>query len=379
MPIEVAAAPNVDAETREEYRSLYQKILGGLGEEANFIVVLTGGSEPEILAAAGDYNIVLAWPHYNSLPAALEAAAALKEAGRFAHVVQLEGPGAEPPRDKLERLLRVVDLLRRPPRLGLVGSPNRWLVASWLRGKPDVVIDEGEVYARSVERDGADVAERLVKGAERSDFSARDLAPIAAYAKALAEHASGLDGITLGCWCFDFEEVRKRGWTPCISLALLNDWGVTATCEGDVRALYSAVVLRRLSGRPSWISNVNKIYDWGLLLTHDGAPPSFGKYAVVPRMATKAAAALRVTVESGRPATLLRVSGDLKRALLLRGVTAEGERVEACSTQIAVRLTVGSGRDVLRAGLGNHLAFVLDDVYEEARLYLEHLGAQVIP
>lgn len=379
MPVFTAAAPNVDEETREQYLSLYKRVLGDLSQAANFIVVLTGGSEPEILAAAGDYNIILAWPHYNSLPAALEAAAALREAGRFAYVVQLEGPGAEPPMGKVERIVRVVDLLRRPPKLGLVGAPNKWLVASSLRGKPDVAIDEGEVYDRSRALGGLDVAERLVKGASHSAFSPHDLAPIAAYAKALAERAAGLDGITLGCWCFDFEAVKKRGWTPCISLALLNDWGVTATCEGDLRALYSAVVLRRLSGRPAWISNVNKVYDWGILLTHDGAPPSFGRYSVVPRMATRAPAALRVEVEPGRPVTLLRVSSDLKRALLLKGVTAEGERVDACSTQVAVKLAVGSGGDVLRAGVGNHLAFVLDDVYEEAMLYLEHVGAEVIP
>ncbi len=88
---------------------------------------------------------------------------------------------------------------------------------------------------------------------------------------------------------------------------------------------------------------------------------------------------MRVAVKPGRPVTLLRVSEDLKKALLLKGVTAEAERVETCSTQIAVELAKGSGYDVVKAGLGNHLAYVLDNVYEEAKLYLEHLGASVIP
>jgi len=39
----------------------------------------------------------------------------------------------------------------------------------------------------------------------------------------------------------------------------------------------------------------------------------------------------------------------------------------------------GAASDVLSAGLSNHLAHVLDDVYDEAKKYLLHLGAKVIP
>jgi L-fucose isomerase-like protein len=92
------------------------------------------------------------------------------------------------------------------------------------------------------------------------------------------------------------------------------------------------------------------VTDSGLLLTHDGAPPSFGRYSIVPRMATKAVAALRVEVPPGMPITLLRVSDDLRRAILLRGLTDVAQRVEACNTQVAVKLPDGAGRAVLRAG-----------------------------
>lgn len=379
MVLYVAAAPNVDTETREEYKIIYEGALGSYLTSADFILVLTGGSEPEILSSAGDYNILLAWPHYNSMPAALEAAAALKSMGRFVEVVQLEGPGAPPPLAKVERLVRLVDLLKRSPRLALVGSPNRWLVSSGLAGYPNLFIDEEGVYRRSLGLGARGEAEELISRAVESSFGAGELERPLAYAEALREAAGDVDGITLGCWCFDFGRVRERGWTPCISLAVLNDWGLTAACEGDLRALYSAVVLRRLSGKPAWISNVNMVTDSVLLLTHDGAPPSFGRYSIIPRMATKAVAALGVEVPPGVPTTLLRVSGDLKKAILLRGVTDVAQRIEACNTQVAVKLPEGAGRAVLRAGLGNHLAYVLDDVYEEARAYLEHLGATVLP
>lgn len=374
MPIYVAAAPNVDAETRRRYEEAYGRALGDVGDDVAVFVVLTGGAEPEILEKALPYNVLVAWPHYNSLPSALEASAALRERGRFAYVVALEDLPEEPPVERIMKAVRAAHLLKNPPRLALVGRPNPWLAASHLAGKPDVVIDEEEVYRESLALEAREEAERLAGGLHGAEALERP----AAYAKALLRRAAGVDGLTLGCWCFDFAAVEKRGWTPCVSLALLNDWGLTAVCEGDMRALYSAVVLSKISGRPAWAANVNYAGRGLLILTHDGLPPSMARrYRIRPRLATGAPAAIEAEVEPGRPITLLRVSGDLRRALLLRGTTAQAPRIEACAAQIAVETPQAEA--VLAAGLGNHLAFVLDDVYHETKAYLQHLGVQVAP
>ena len=222
----------------------------------------------------------------------------------------------------------------------------------------------------------------VLEGAEASDFSAADLAPVVAYARRLEELAKsrGWAGLTLGCWCFDLEAVKKMGWTPCISLTLLNQRGLPAACEGDLRALFSMYVLSRLSGKPAWLSNVNAARGDLLVLTHDGAPLVMApRYSVARRMLTGAPAAIKTRIPPGSPATLLRVSGDLRRALLLRAVTVEPEEVEACNAQAGFKLINGTASDVLSAGLGNHLAYVLDDVYDEAKEYLLHLGAKIIP
>jgi len=179
--VRVAAAPNVGAEIREEYLRLYEGLLPRV-EEVVFIVVLTGGAEPEILSQAGRFNVLLAWPHYNSLPSAREAAAALRERGAFAEVVALEGPGAEPPAERVRRLVEVARLLDKPPRLMLVGEPNPWLVASDLAGKPDVRVDEGEVYRRSLSMQAAEEARRLVESARESAYGPGELERVLAEA-----------------------------------------------------------------------------------------------------------------------------------------------------------------------------------------------------
>jgi L-fucose isomerase-like protein len=384
----VASSPHVGEDVRRHYGEVYGEMLRELGvslaesSDVAVVVVLTGGAEEEVLSQAASYNVLLAWPHYNSLPSALEAAAALREGGRYAKVLELPAPLASPG-EPLLKALRLISLMKTGmPKFGVVGMPNRWLVASGLAGAAAEETPLEKTLEGLNPGDGMEEARRIVEGAEASDFSAADLAPIVAYARRLEELAEsrGWAGLTLGCWCFDLEAVRKMGWTPCISLTLLNQRGLPAACEGDLRALFSMYVLSRLSGKPAWLSNVNVARGDLLVLTHDGAPLVMTpRYSVARRMLTGAPAAIKTRIPPGSPATLLRVSGDLRRAILLRAVTVEPEEVEACNAQAGFKLINGTASDVLSAGLGNHLAYVLDDVYDEAKEYLLHLGAKVIP
>lgn len=384
----VAGSPDISDDVKRSYYQEYSGQLKALGvslsqtSDIALIVAITGGSENEIMANARQYNIIVAWPHYNSLPSALEAAAALRDSGRYTKVIALPAPKAHLGEGVI-KILRLMELIKAgTPRFGLIGSPNPWLVSSnmSLVTTDQITIDESlaglDINAGLVD------ARLLLRGAVSSEYDERQIAPATAYARRLLDIARsrGWDGLTLGCWCFDIGSIKRRGWTPCISLALLNQMGMPAACEGDMRALYSMYVLSKLAGGPAWMSNVNYAEGDLLVLTHDGAPPAMAEeYSIVRRSITNAPAAIRARFPTGITVTLLRVSADLKKALLLKGITIEPERVEACATQIGVKLVVGTARDVIEAGLGNHLAFVLDDVYEEARDYLIHLGARVIP
>lgn len=383
----VASSPDTPPEVKSGLYRRYSGELSRLGvalseqSDVAVVVVVTGGSENEILASFRSYNILLAWPQYNSLPAALEAAAALRDSGRWVRVIR--SSYGEPLGEALVKSLRLVQLMKAgTPKFGLVGSPNAWLVSSnFYPATVDQASLEDSLQLADAAK-GADDARELVARAKSSEFSRRQIMSMTAYARALESlaKARGWDGLTLGCWCFDRRAIAAIGWTPCISLALLNQRGVPAACEGDLRALYSMYVLAKLSGGPSWMGNINMAEGDLLLLTHDGAPPAMAEeYSLVKRMGTGAPAAIRAQVGSGRPATLMRVSADLKRALLLKAVTVEVERIEACNTQIGFKLLNGTADDVLEASLGNHLAFVLDDVYDEAKEYLVHVGARVIP
>ncbi|MCL4425331.1 MAG: hypothetical protein M1553_07810 [Firmicutes bacterium] len=102
-------------------------------EEAIFFVV-TGGSEElvlETLPGRPDPVLLLAHPDMNSLPAALEIMARLTQLGRHGQVIYLTDDETASLK-QLDIALRVISTYRRMhgARLGLIGRPSDWLVAS---------------------------------------------------------------------------------------------------------------------------------------------------------------------------------------------------------------------------------------------------------
>ena len=53
--------------------------------------------------------------------------------------------------------------------------------------------------------------------------------------------------------CFSIIEKLKA--TGCLALALLNDEGIDAACEGDLQSLLSMILVRRVTGMPSFMVN----------------------------------------------------------------------------------------------------------------------------
>jgi hypothetical protein len=196
----VAASRDVPEDVRKSYYEDFRKQLAGLGvspvpdSDVAVVAVLTGGAENEVLASARRYNILLAWPHYNSLPSALEAAAALRDSGRYVKVIALSGPDQRLD-ERAVRALRLVELIKSgTPRFGLVGAPNPWLVSSNMMLVTVDQIPLEESLSGLDARAGLEDARRLIAGAASSEFSDAQLAPMAAYARRLAELARGRGG-----------------------------------------------------------------------------------------------------------------------------------------------------------------------------------------
>ena len=77
-----------------------------------------------------------------------------------------------------------------------------------------------------------------------------------------------LDAMTIRC----FDIVKACGTTSCLALALLNDEGIVAGCEGDMQTLMSMLLVKRVCGAEAFMANPSQLTDQTSMLAHCTIP-----------------------------------------------------------------------------------------------------------
>jgi L-fucose isomerase-like protein len=295
----------------------------------------------------------------------LEALARLHQDGHRGRIAYVpDGEAVEPAE-------AVADLVARHrlhgTRLGQVGDPSDWLVASvpdadavrrrW--GVELVTVPMDEVLRDHSPPDaGTAVPVR---------WRERDLGPDAAeVAAAEALHPTltavleryRVDALTVRC--FDFlGELHTSG---CLALADLNDEGIVAGCEGDVASAVAMIWIRHRLDSAGWIANPAQLdLDAGeLMLAHCTIAPSLAEdLHLDTHFESGLGVGISGTIPPG-PVTLVRLGGPgLEQRWLADGeVIGSGDSPDLCRTQATVRLEPGRVAELLEAPLGNHLVLV---------------------
>jgi L-fucose isomerase-like protein len=345
-------------------------------------LALTGGTERRILDlrdrrasdAPGEPTAILAHPRHNSLPAALEVLARVRQVGGRGRIVYLYGGGDAEDRVRVQEAvhdLHVWSALRRA-RIGLVGDPSDWLVASspdpavvrsvW---GPEVVrLDVAEVIRRQPSAPAGPagaLASSAISGArtvvEPDTEEILDAARLHPILRDLAA-AYRLDAITVRC----FDIVSGLGTSSCLALAELNDEGVVAGCEGDLVSTVALLWARELLGVLGWMANPARIDERrnAVLLAHCTVPRSMVReYDLRSHFESDRGVGLAGEIPPGE-VTLVRIGGAAMEELWVsEGLAVPTEHVEGlCRTQLQVELAPRSVTELLESPLGNHLVLV---------------------
>ena len=350
----------------------------GTAAPSPVVFVATGGTERLILESAGfnarEPALLVAHPGHNSLPAAMEVLARVQQLGIRGQVHYLRGPADE---DGLQRLAETLQDLRvrralLESRIGLVGEPSDWLVASsptietvrmvWgptvvpvplesiLSAPDEEVVARGEILARDF-RAGA---EALVEPAE-SDLLAAGR--VHAMLRRVVT-AGRLDAVAVRC----FDLVLRQQTTGCLALAQLNDQGIIAGCEGDLVATVAMLWIHRMTGHIPWMANPSRIdLDRGLLsLAHCTVPRSIsGAYRLRSHFESGLGVGIQGTMPTG-PVTLVRIGGvRMERLRAIDGdLTRNTDHADLCRTQVEIEVGHDLLQDLLAQPLGNHLVVV---------------------
>lgn len=368
-----ATLDRITAELREQLDALGGTRVeepGELRDEPLAVLVATGGTEAAVLdlverrrqALPFEPALLVAHPLHNSLPAALESLALLGRIGVPGRIVQMTAV-----RSVTEAIadIATIHTLHRT-RLGLVGEPSPWLVASTpdaaaLRERwgvelvPIAIAATIDAHRRTTDAAASEVAASFATSGSPS----AELLDAARLHPALVEaiEQASVDAITVRC----FDYLGALGTSGCVALARLNDAGVVAGCEGDVASAVAMLLVRALLDQPSWIANpatVDVERD-RVLLAHCTVAPSMVEHVELhTHFESGIGVGLRGRFAPG-PVTLLRLGGPaLEQHWVAEGtIESGGDADDLCRTQVLVRLErpTGAAAALLDAPLGNHL------------------------
>ena len=362
------ALPNAFMIATGGVENLFKRIWAAIDVE-----MMCGPSRPKTVTMIADGR-------NNSLAAALEILTYLGNNGMEGRIVH--GTNDE----IVSAMVETLDRASLRGRIGLFGHPSDWLIASSVDrdfllqhyGIETIDIDLQRLIDGIKEipqTDAMKVAQDMMKRAKSIKEPTSDDMVEAAKAylaiKRICQEES-LDAMTIRC----FDIVKACGTTSCLALALLNDEGIVAGCEGDMQSLLTMWLAKRICSEPAFMANPSILTDTTSMLAHCTIPLSFCDATVVR---SHFESGIGVAIQGMLPMTdytLLKWGGER----LDRYFVTEAKAVEApysdhfCRTQITLNANLKPY--LLQHSIGNHHIIIRGRHADEIRRFMEANGAK---
>lgn len=336
--------------------------------DRELIYVRTGGTEGifKTLDVPG-YVRLLTSGKSNSLAASMEILSYLRQNGRSGEIIHgsadyivsritAECVGTPAQASSEGRHSPVLTL---PPmdfdgaRLGVIGHPSDWLISS------DVEYSKAKTLL-GLELVDIPISELIdevsgFKGDMRS-FEGSEAIFDALLRIVERWHLSGL---TLRC--FDLLDTLHN--TGCLALAKLNAMGIPSSCEGDIPALITMMLARKLTGVSGFQCNLSRVDGDELLFAHCTVPLDMVTgFRYDTHFESGIGTAIKGELPLG-PVTVMKVSPDLEHMVAIPGsIIRNQSETGLCRTQVIVKIPEG-GKYFLTCPLANHHIIVPGNIF----------------
>ena len=341
------------SERHDQRTELPFKLSDTFIKEHQVVAILSGGTEAMFVDLLKTHKLDLNHPIYfmvsdqrNSLAASLEMLSYVRSRNGVAKIMQHPNDiifpdindAASLTREPLEHVLKSKEKIR----LGVIGQPSEWLIASTVDYATVLKAMNIELVDIPVEKvtsiGGPQVG---VEGAENIYKRLKEL---------VAEYK--LQGLTLRC--LDLLKLIQN--TGCVALSKLNDEGIPASCESDISVLLTQVICQKLTGEPAFMFNSSVIQNDGQIV---------GSHCTVPlkmterhEFTTDYESAMGVAIHGDIPAgdyTLVKLGSDLKRLLAVNvKIEASEYDKDRSRTQVRIKTTPIVSSYFLSNPIANH-------------------------
>jgi L-fucose isomerase-like protein len=346
-----------------------------------FFFIVTGGTEQAVLKVIlKHYEKITKQPIWliahsgnNSFPASLEILAKIKQENGNGKIFYLN---SHDDKNGLDNLFKAVNILSvrnelRNSRIGLIGGPSEWLIASspdsetigkyWGLKIIEIAFSELENNIANTTADNTISAELKSSAHKIFEPQSADLNEAGIVYLALSKLIlqNQLDAVAVKC----FDLLTKNSSTGCFALSKLNDEGIIAGCEGDLVSTIGMLWANKLTGKLCWMANPSRIDSEtnSLILAHCTVPRKMIKNY---NLRSHFESGLGVGIEGEfvkDSVTLFRIGGkDMNKLWVAEGCIVSNDRADnLCRTQVKIKLNDKHKLEELISNpLGNHLLMI---------------------
>ena len=344
-------------------------LIGSGGTEGLFLKMLDKLEEPIVLLSTSKNN---------SLPACLEIKTYLENHNKLCFLLVGDENHIA---NMIKHIATIINAYHnvKDNRLGLIGGPSSWLIASpvepkliYTNFKQNIVkikMSELEEAIAIEEKEMLDLneinhAKELISKADNQEDLQMALVIYKALKRVVNKYQ--LNGLTIRC----FDIIKKYKNTACLALALLNEEGITAGCEGDIHSLVTMHIVNSLTNRSSFMANPSKFNyeENSLMLAHCTVPLNMvTSFKLMTHFESGLGIGVKGELPEGR-ITLCKIAPDysLDDTLCIPATIKENLSVKGyCRTQINVTLGEEGLLEILKASFGNHVIVSYGDVYQD--------------
>ncbi|MBS3740602.1 MAG: hypothetical protein KGY75_01120 [Candidatus Cloacimonetes bacterium] len=391
----------------KKYNSFLKKIGGRQAKESEIGVkdpivffILTGGTENHVLKlidelAQSNKNklLLITHPNNNSLPAALEISAKLQQENLNIKIVYISDSNNQFAAEEILEFVCHYQVHKKlqSSKIGLIGKPSEWLVAS----SPNKKIIENnwhvevkkiplkKVYTLYENITDKKIDFELEKNpaipAELAAIKRTELLKAIKIYLALKKiiKQEQLDAITIRC----FDLIQKKHVTGCLALALLNKKNIISGCEADIVSTLTMLWLYYLAHKKSWMANPARIdlQNNSILLAHCTISMDMAQEFTFP---THFESGINIGIQGKilpGEVTLVRIGGkELDKLWVAEGnIKKNTKHANLCRTQVRVSLDEkDKAKELLAKPLGNHLILVTGKIKSKIVSYFEFMQKQ---
>lgn len=361
-------------------------------EEVSMVFVGSGGVEEMVKAVIDklpSYVILIADGMKNSLAASLEILSWMRQEGRQGRVIHGD---IDYMMQNISDYAAAYETLMKLKyaRVGVIGKPSGWLISSnvdyaYLRdtwGTDLIDLSLNEVVDNfehiSPEAISEDVIRFIRNASGIKEPTHDDIFKSMRLYHAIETMVDKyqLDAFTLNC----FDLIPLTRTTGCVALALLNNNGIPAGCEGDIQTLLTMLVVKAATGQSSFMANPSKIIDNAaheMIFSHCTiAPCMTDRYIIRSHYESQSGVAIEGTMNP-EPLTVVKCGGfHMDRFFISQAELVENtDNPNMCRTQLHLKLHEPLDY-FLERSIGNHHVIVKGDCVRRLESVLKMLGAE---